>query len=162
MESSIDAAHRAGAQRGAGRTVAQLGCLVLGGALVAAGVLGFFFGGSSFHTGNNPPGKDFIVFQVNGWHNVVHIATGAFLILMAPKARSAVTGLLIFGAAYAAVTIWGFVDGNDVIGLIPVDTADNWLHVAITVAALLAAFAAGGLAAAGRRNDPRVRPARST
>jgi hypothetical protein len=36
-----------------------------------------------------------------------------------------------FGAVYLLVTIWGFIDGNDVLGLIPVDAADNALHLAI-------------------------------
>jgi FtsH-binding integral membrane protein len=147
-----------GKERGA-RTLAQTTCLVLGATLVAVGVLGFIFGGTNFNTGDNVDGRDFIIFEVNGWHNVVHILTGGLLLLGAPKPATAVTSLLIFGGGYALVTIWGFVDGNDVFNLIPVDFADNILHVALTALALFVAFSAGGLAAAGRR-ERRAGPAR--
>jgi hypothetical protein len=46
-----------------------------------------------------------------------------------------------FGAVYLAVTIWGFIDGNDVLGLLPVNSADNWLHVAIAVTGIIAGLA---------------------
>ncbi|HYZ09055.1 MAG TPA: DUF4383 domain-containing protein [Pseudonocardiaceae bacterium] len=149
--SEPDSARRAGIKEGAGRTLAQVSCLVGGAVLIAVGVLGFFFGGSDFTTGADLQGQNFIVFEVNGWHNVVHIATGAFLVLMAATAGAAVAGLLIFGVAYLAVTVLGFIDGNDVVNLIPVNPADNWLHVALTIAALLIAVVSGGLLASGRR-----------
>ena len=56
-----------------------------------------------------------------------------------------------FGAVYGMVTVWGFVDGNDVIGLIPVDTADNFLHLAILVLGIGA-----GLASSDRAPDART------
>ncbi len=136
---------KAGVKEGAGRTLAQVSCLVGGAVLIALGVLGFFFGGDDFGVGGSVEGQDFIVFEVNGWHNVVHLVTGAFLVLMAVTAGSAIAGLLIFGLAYLAVTVWGFIDGDAVANLIPVNTADNWLHVALTAAALLIAFASGVL-----------------
>jgi hypothetical protein len=80
--------------------------------------------------------------------------------LGAPKPATAVTSLLIFGGGYALVTVWGFVDGNDVFNLIPVDTADNVLHVALTAVALFVAFSAGGLAAAGSRDRTQASAAR--
>jgi hypothetical protein len=49
--------------------------------------------------------------------------------------------------------VWGFLDGNDVANLVPVNTADNWLHVAITAAALLIAFISGGLLASARKTE---------
>lgn len=154
MEASRDgfeAGRRAGQKEGAARTIAQAFCLVAGAGLIAAGVLGFFFGGSNFSTGTNVGGEEFIVFEVNAWHNVVHIATGALLVLLAPKARIAALGALIFGLAYVGVAVWGFIDGNDVANLIPVNTADNWLHVAIAIASLLAAATSGAFAASSAR-----------
>jgi hypothetical protein len=140
----------------AGRTLAQSTCLVLGLTLVAVGVLGFLFGGTNFDTGSNVQGRDFIVFEVNGWHNLVHIATGALLLLGAPKPATAVISLLIFGGGYALVTVWGLIDGNDVFNLVPINAADNVLHIALTALALFVAFSAGGLAAAGRRDRHRT------
>jgi len=125
----------AGLKEGAGRTIAQAFCLVAGLGLIGAGVLGFFFGGSGFDAGNGVQGEDFIVFEVNGWHNIVHIATGGLLLSLAPKARAAATGAAAFGIVYAGVAVWGFIEGNDVANLIPVDPADNWLHVALAASA---------------------------
>ena len=148
---SEERAREAGVKEGAGRTLAQTSCLVGGLALVAIGILGFFFGGSGLGAGDNVQGQNFVVFEVNGWHNIVHIVTGAFLLLMAPAARLAVTGLLIFGLLYAGVTVWGFVEGNDVVNLIPVNTADNWLHLVLAGLALLIAILSGGLLSSARK-----------
>lgn len=145
-------ARAAGMRAGAARTLAQSFCLVVGAALIAAGILGFFFGGDSFTTGNNVSGEEFIVFEVNGWHNIVHIATGAFLLLMAAKPASAAIGALAFGAVYVVVTIWGFITGDDILGLVPINDADNFLHLALAIAGIAVGLVAGALGASARRN----------
>jgi hypothetical protein len=129
----------------AGRTLAQTFCLAFGITLVAVGVLGFAFGGTNFDIGAGVEGEEFIVFEVNGWHNLVHIASGLLLLAAAPNGRMAASTAIGFGLVYALVTVWGFIDGNDVFGLIPVNTADNFLHLALTVAALFAGLASRGL-----------------
>lgn len=134
-----------------GRTLAQTFCLVFGITLIAVGVLGFIFASADFNVGDSLQGDELIVFEVNGWHNIVHIATGALLVLAAPKGPLAATMATAFGLVYALVTVWGFVDGNDILSLIPVNTADNFLHLALTAAGLLAGLASGGIMAAGRR-----------
>ncbi len=63
----------------------------------------------------------------------------------------AVTGLLIFGLLYAGMTGWGFIEGNDVVNLVPVDTADNWLHLVLAGLALLIAVLSGVLLSSARR-----------
>jgi hypothetical protein len=112
------------------RTPAQLYSLLFGITLLAVGILGFI-ANSSFGSGSNVQGSDFIIFEVNGWHNLVHILSGVAGIALSRRADTARLFALGFGAVYLLVAIWGFVDGNDVIGLIPVDTADNILHLAI-------------------------------
>ncbi len=37
--------------------------------------------------------------------------------------------------------LWGFVDGNDVLGLIPVNAADNVLHLLIAALGIAAGLA---------------------
>ncbi len=142
MEASrrTEDAHAAGVREGAGRTLAQTTCLALGAVLVAAGVLGFFFGGSNFDTGGAVRGEEFIVFEVNGWHNIVHIATGLALLLAAVARGTAKAVALTFAVVYIAVTIIGFLDGDDVLGVIPVNAADNFLHAAIAAVGLVAAL----------------------
>lgn len=86
MEAARESEHGAGhqgAKEGAGRALAQAFCLVTGLVLIAVGVLGFFFGGGDFTSGSGVSGAPFIVFEVNGWHNIVRLASGAFLLLMA-------------------------------------------------------------------------------
>ncbi len=146
-------ARREGAKEGAGRTLAQAFCLVTGLVLVAVGVLGFLFGGNDFTTGPGVSGEPFIVFEVNGWHNIVHLATGAFLLLMAAKPATAITGALIFGVVYLAVTVLGFIDGDDLLTLAPVNTPDNFLHLALAVVAILIGVSAGGLVGSARRGS---------
>ena len=120
------------------KTPAQLFAYLAGAVLVLAGVIGFI-ADSSFDTGSGIDGdKLFGILEVNGIHNLVHIASGLFLLAVAPKRASARIGVLAFGAIYALVTLIGLIDGDDVLGLLPVNPADNVLHIALTAAALLA------------------------
>ena len=159
MEASrdiIERARRVGRREGTARTVAQSFALLIGAGLIALGVLGFVFGGTAFDTGDNVKGDDFLIFEVNGWHNVVHIVTGAFLVVVSIRAAAAAIGALIFGVVYAAVAVWGFADGNDVAGLVATDTADNWLHVGLGAAGVLVGLVAGALGMAARREHRRL------
>jgi hypothetical protein len=138
--------------RGRDRTPAQWYCLLGGLALLLAGLLGFI-ADASFDTGSTPDfdrlgnangqlqGDSFLGFEVNGWHNVIHVASGVLLLLAASRARRARTVALAFGIVYGVVTIIGLVDGNDVLGLFPVNAADNILHIGLTALAFIAALA---------------------
>jgi hypothetical protein len=136
---------------------ARLYAMVVGVVLVAAGVIGFFYE-SSFTSDASVRGSVFGLLDVNGWHNVVHIATGLLGILTARKVATARTYCLVFGIVYLVVCIWGFVVGNDgsVLGIVPVNNADNVLHLLL---------AAGGFAAyaasAPAREASAARPAMS-
>ena len=130
------------------RTPAQLYALVVGAVLVIAGILGFFVS-TSFGT----PGKTGLelgILEVNGWHNLVHIATGALLLAVAGRADTARTVVLAFGAAYVLVLILGLVM-DPILGIIPVNGADNILH------ALLALSAIGAGLASSDRGDATAR-----
>ena len=133
-----------------GRSLAQLFCLVTGIVLVLVGILGFFVN-SMFNSGPGVSGDELIIFEVNGWHNIVHLATGAFLLFMAASARTAILGALIFGVLYVVVTLYGFIDGDDVLTIVPINTADNFLHLALAIVAIAVGLAAGGLAGAGAK-----------
>jgi hypothetical protein len=122
------------------RTPAQLYALLFGIVLLLVGILGFF-ADSSFGTGSNVNGSDLIVFEVNGWHNLVHILSGVLGLALWRRPATARAYALGFGAVYLAVTIWGFVTGDQVLWLIPVDTADNFLHLAISVTGIAAGLA---------------------
>ena len=123
-----------------GRTPAQLYSLVFGITLLAVGILGFF-ANATWGTGSDVSGDNLIIFEVNGWHNLVHIASGLVGIAMAGKAASARLYALGFGAIYLVVTIFGFITGDHVLWFIPVNTADNFLHLAIAVTGIAAGLA---------------------
>jgi hypothetical protein len=122
------------------RTPAQLYSLLFGIVLLAVGILGFI-ADSSFGTGSDVEGSDFIIFEVNGWHNIVHILSGLLGLALARRRDTARAYALGFGAVYLVVTIWGFITGDQVLWLIPVDAADNVLHLLIAVAGLAAGLA---------------------
>jgi hypothetical protein len=118
------------------RTPAQWYCLLAGISLLLAGIFGFI-SDSSFDTGDGVQGDLFLGFEVNAIHNLVHVASGFVLLAASPKRASARAVALGFGLVYAIVAIIGLVDGSDVLGLIPVNSADNLLHIALAALGIL-------------------------
>src|SRR4051794_34830339 len=131
------------------RTPAQWYCLIAGVLLLAAGVFGFFADGS-FDVGDNLQGGSFVGFEVNGLHNLIHVASGALLIVGSRERASARAVAIAFGVTYALVALIGIVDGSDVIGLIPINGADNVLHVLLALIGIVAGL---GSRSADRRHS---------
>lgn len=132
-----------------GASPARLYATLVGGTLVVVGVIGFFYSASF----GSPGTVDdvFGVFAVNAWHNIVHVVTGAIGLLVAGFAARQYA--LWLGAVYVVIAIWGFVigSGDSILGFIPIDTADNFLHLALGVLGVSAALATQ---AEGRRATP--------
>jgi hypothetical protein len=118
------------------RTPAQWYCLLAGVSLLLAGIFGFI-SDSSFDTGDGVQGDLFLGFEVNAIHNLIHVASGLVLILASPKRASARAVAIGFGLVYGLVAIIGLIDGEDVLGLIPINSADNLLHIALAALGLL-------------------------
>ncbi len=121
---------------------ARLYAGLVGATLVVAGIVGFFYS-SDF---GSPGDVDavFGIFDVNGWHNVLHILTGVLgLLAFGASAHAARQYALAFGAVYIVVAIWGFIVGNGdaILSIIPVSTEDNVLHLLIGLAGLAAGLA---------------------
>ncbi len=119
-----------------GASPARLYATLVGAALVIVGIIGFFY--SSSFGGPGKVDEVFGILAVNGWHNVVHIVTGGLgLIAAGYAARQYALGL---GVVYLAIAIWGFIigDGHSILGFIPVNTEDNFLHVILGVLGLAA------------------------
>ncbi len=131
-----------------GSSPARLYATLVGGTLVIAGIIGFFYS-SSFGSPGNVDAV-FGILNVNGWHNIVHIVTGGLGLLVAGyAARQYALGL---GVVYIAIAIWGFIigDGHSILGFIPVNTEDNFLHVILGVLGLAAGLATPSVAATRR------------
>ena len=129
---------------------ARLYCLLVGGVLVIAGIIGFFYE-ASFAVGDDlRSDKVFDILAVNGWHNVVHLAIGGLLLL---AAGTAARGAALFvGGLYIVLAILGFIATGDggigfiaeddvLVRMVPVNNDDNWLHVILGITGLLAGFA---------------------
>jgi Domain of unknown function (DUF4383) len=126
------------------RTPAQWYCLLAGLALLLAGILGFLVD-SAFDTGSDIDGDKLLgIFEVNGIHNLVHIASGLVLLAASPKRASAKAVAIAFGVVYGIVTIIGLIDGKTVLGLLPVNPADNVLHIALSLLGLITGFMSRG------------------
>jgi hypothetical protein len=126
------------------KSPAQVYALTFGLALLLAGILGFFYT-ADFSTGDatkDPGNRDALigVFDVNGWHNVVHLVSGLLGLALARSWRGARLYAYGFGLTYLAVTVWGFIlgDGESILGLIPVNTEDNFLHLGISLLGIAA------------------------
>jgi hypothetical protein len=125
------------------RTPAQWYCLLAGLSLLLAGI-GGFIADATFDSGTDLQGDTFLGFEVNGWHNLVHLASGLVLLAASPKRASARAVAIGFGLVYGIVTIIGLIDGNDVLGILPVNPADNILHIALSLLGLIAGFMSRG------------------
>ena len=125
------------------RSPAQVYALVIGATLTVAGIVGFFYN-ASFGSGNGTS-RDAVlgILDVNGWHNVVHIASGAIGLLVARSYGGSRVYAIGLGAVYLVVALLGFIagDGDEIFNLIPVNTSDNFLHLLIGLAGI-----GGGLA----------------
>jgi len=147
-------------------TPARLYATLVGGALVVAGILGFFYS-SSFETGR-PVGREseevLGILAVNGWHNLVHIATG--LVGLAAAAYAARTYALAAGLAYILLAIWGFlvIDGElgSLISTVPVNIEDNFFHLILGLTGLAAGAATPKPGGSNTRNRPAQRRARAS
>ena len=122
------------------KTPAQLYALIFGAVLLLVGILGFFVD-SSFDFGGNTNGDKLIAFEVNGTHNIIHILSGLLGLALWKRRDTARMYALGFGAVYLLVTIIGFAQGDNVLGIIPVNGADNVLHLLIAAAGIAAGLA---------------------
>jgi hypothetical protein len=122
-----------------GATPARLYATLVGGTLLVVGIIGFFYSASF----GSPGEVDAVlgIFDVNAWHNLVHILTGALGLLVAGyAAREYALGL---GVVYTIVAIWGFLigDGDAILSIVPVNTEDNILHLVLGLTGLAAGAA---------------------
>ena len=122
-----------------GPSPARLYAGVAGAVLVVLGILGFFYSASFGRPGEVEDALGFLA--VNGWVNLFHALSGAAGLLVAGFAARRYS--LYLGVLYIGIAAWGFIagDGEAILGLIPVNSGENFLHLAIGVLGVLAAWA---------------------
>jgi Domain of unknown function (DUF4383) len=125
------------------RSPAEAYALVIGATLVVVGIAGFFYN-ASFGTGDGTE-RDAVlgILDVNGWHNVVHIVTGALGLAVSGAYDGSRAYALGFGAVYLVVALLGFIagDGDEILNFMPVNTEDNLLHLLIGIVGVGAGLA---------------------
>lgn len=102
--------------------------MILGVTLLLVGIVGMLTGGHN-HT--------LVIFGINMTHNVVHILSGILALVAALiSLKAAKLYCIAFGVVYGLVTLAGFLNIPQVVSLLNLNTADNYLHLGITAACL--------------------------
>ncbi|MFF7488498.1 DUF4383 domain-containing protein [Streptomyces luteogriseus] len=131
---SATASHRAA------RAPVQQAALVLGVVFLVVAALGFIPGittgyGSLEFASHESGAELFGLFQVSILHNLVHLAYGLTGLILAGTAAGAYSYLLVGGAVYLVLWVYGLSVGQDSdADFVPLNTADDWLHLVLGIA----------------------------
>lgn len=140
-------------------TNAQSFATLVGAVFLIVGIVGFIPGFTTnvddmTFAGNDSGAELFGVFQVSILHNLVHLAFGVLGLWAARAVGTARLYLVGGGLLYLVLTLYGAVidKGSDA-NFVPVNTADDWLHLGLGVGMVLLGVAAGARLGdlAGRR-----------
>jgi len=113
----------------------QTAAMVIGATFLTVGILGFIPGitthyGDMEFAGHESAAKLLGVFQVSVLHNLVHLAFGIVGLVAAKTARAARSFLVVGGVIYLGLFVYGLiVDNSDDGNFVPVNNADDWLHL---------------------------------
>ena len=111
---------------------AKTAALVLGFVFIIVGVLGYV---------PNPIVGPSGIFVTNTVHNLIHIGSGIVLLLGAYSSLGSSLALKVIGVVYAIVAVLGFLmPGDMMLGMVAMNGADRWLHVALAIVILYAGF----------------------
>ena len=136
----------------------QGAAVLVGAAFLLVGILGFIPGVTTDYdlldwAGHHSGAKLFGVFAVSGLHNVVHLAFGVAALVMARTYAASRVYLLSGGLVYLGLWIYGLlIDHASTANFVPVNNADNWLHLGLGVVMVLL-----GLTLAAQRDPTKPR-----
>jgi hypothetical protein len=124
------------------RAPVQLAALVVGVVFLLVGVLGFIPGVTTNYdqltfAGHESEAALLGIFNVSILHNIVHLVFGVAGLLLA-RTFSAARGYLIGGGIiYLALFLYGLlIDHDSAANFVPVNTADNYLHLVLGIGML--------------------------
>jgi hypothetical protein len=127
----------AGAQTTARRTPVQRAAQAVGIVFLLVGVLGFIpgitsnYGDMSFAS-HMSDAKLLGLFQVSVLHNIVHLLFGVAGLALARSVRGARQYLVVGGIIYLVLFVYGLIVGaNSMANFVPVNTADDILHLVL-------------------------------
>ncbi|MBA2890478.1 DUF4383 domain-containing protein [Nonomuraea soli] len=129
------------------RTPLQMAALVVGAVFLLVGVLGFIPGITTNYDDLHAAGhqSDALllgIFQVSILHNIVHLLFGVAGIFLARTWSGARGFLLGGGVIYLLLFLYGMlVAQNSDANFVPVNTADDWLHLVLGAGMIVLALA---------------------
>ena len=122
----------------------RMGAAAVGAGFLLSGILGFVPGVTTNYddltfAGHESGALLLDTFQVSILHNVVHLLFGVAGLAMARSWSGARTFLLGGGVIYLALWVFGLVvaDETTSTNFVPLNDADNWLHLGLGAAMLL-------------------------
>jgi hypothetical protein len=128
----------------------NMAAMLVGAAFLAVGVLGFIPGitdhyGSMSFAGHDSDAKLLGLFEVSVLHNIVHLLYGLVGIAAGRGTSLMAQRFLIFGGAiYLALWVYGLAVGRESkANFVPVNNADNWLHLVLGLGMVVLGFALG-------------------
>ncbi|MGR6966558.1 DUF4383 domain-containing protein [Geodermatophilus sp. URMC 61] len=127
-----------GIGRGA-MTWPQMLSLVIGAVYLVVGIVGFFVTGFDNFFGHDT-NETILGFEVNPFHNIVHILIGAAGLLLARTLAGARTYGWLLGVGYGATFVYGLFAVGQTWDFLSLNWADNWLHLVSALAGLAIAL----------------------
>ena len=131
------------------RTPVQKAALAVGALFLVVGLLGFVPGITTHYdqltfAGHYSDATLLGIFNVSVLHNLVHLAFGVAGVVLARTFTGARSYLIGGGLVYLVLFIYGLVIGHDSsANFVPVNDADNWLHLGLAVAMIALGAALG-------------------
>jgi hypothetical protein len=120
-----------------GASIAKFAALAVGFVYLVIGLVGFAVTGFDGLVANQ--GEALLGFDLNPFHNIVHLGIGVGLIgvSLAPESAVAEGALIGGGVVYLLAAFLGFVDHLQILSIDDPLAPDNFLHLASGAAALL-------------------------
>jgi Domain of unknown function (DUF4383) len=131
------------------RRPVQLVASVVGAVFLLVGVLGFIPGVTTnldtiTFAGNNSMAMLLGIFMVSVFHNIVHLLFGIAGLAMARTATTARTYLIGGGVIYLVLWLYGLIiDQDSAANFVPMNPADNWLHLGLGIGMIALGVALG-------------------
>ena len=121
------------------RTWPQILALIIGAVYLLVGIVGFFVTGFDDFFGHDT-NETILGFEVNPFHNVVHILIGAAGLALARTLAGARTYGWLLAVGYGATFVYGLFAVGQTWDFLSLNWADNWLHLVSALAGLAIAL----------------------
>ena len=139
------------------RSPLRLAAAGVGAVFLLVGILGFIPGITMNYdmlgwAGHHSGAKLLGVFAVSALHNVVHLLFGVAGLALSRTAVTARAYLIGGGVIYAVLWLYGLiVDETSSANFVPLNTADNWLHLVLAVGMIALGLLLPAAPTSGRR-----------